>query len=297
MCPVSLSPDIYRKIRQIEIATRRLVDEAVAGEYHSVFKGRGIEYSEVRPYQAGDDIRTIDWNVTSRSGSLHVKKYVEERELTVLLLVDASRSTGFGSGTKSKEEVAAEIAAIIAFSAIRNNDRVGVVLFTGAVEKYIPPRKGTRHVLRLVREILAFQPARPDTSIGNALEFASRVLKKRSIVFLISDFFDAGYADALRVAARMHDLVGIAITDTGERSLPPLGWLRLADLESGQLRLVPAFWPPTRRRYQEAMDAHRRERQALLRKQRVDQVEILADASYEKPLQQFFRRRARRLRR
>lgn len=294
---MSLSPDIFRKIRQIEIATRRLVNEAVAGEYHSVFKGRGIEYDEVRPYQAGDDIRTIDWNVTSRSGSLHVKKYVEERELTVLLLVDASRSTGFGSGVKSKEEVAAEIAAIIAFSAIRNNDRVGAALFTGVVEKYVPPRKGTRHVLRLVREILAFQPAHPDTNIGSALEFAARVLKKRSIVFLISDFFDTGYADALRVAARTHDLVGIAITDTGERSLPPLGWLRLADLESGRMQLVPAFWPPVRQRYQEALDAQRRERQALLRKQRVDQVEILADASYEKPLLQFFRRRARRLRR
>ncbi len=294
---MSLSPDIFRKIRQIEIATRRLVNEAVAGEYHSVFKGRGIEYDEVRPYQAGDDIRTIDWNVTSRSGSLHVKKYVEERELTVLLLVDASRSTGFGSGVKSKEEVAAEIAAIIAFSAIRNNDRVGAALFTGVVEKYVPPRKGTRHVLRLVREILAFRPAHPDTNIGSALEFAARVLKKRSIVFLISDFFDTGYADALRVAARTHDLVGIAITDTGERSLPPLGWLRLADLESGRMQLVPAFWPPVRQRYQEALDAQRRERQALLRKQRVDQVEILADASYEKPLLQFFRRRARRLRR
>ncbi len=294
---MSVSPDIFRKIRQIEIATRRLVNEAVAGEYHSVFKGRGIEYDEVRPYQAGDDIRTIDWNVTSRSGSLHVKKYVEERELTVLLLVDASRSTGFGSGVKSKEEVAAEIAAIIAFSAIRNNDRVGAALFTGVVEKYVPPRKGTRHVLRLVREILAFQPARSDTNIGSALEFAARVLKKRSIVFLLSDFFDTGYADALRVAARTHDLVGIAITDTGERSLSPLGWLRLADLESGRMQLVPAFWPPTRRRYQEALAAQRQERQVLLRKQRVDHVEILADASYEKPLLQFFRRRARRLRR
>ncbi len=294
---MSLSPDIFRKIRQIEIATRRLVDEAVAGEYHSVFKGRGIEYDEVRLYQPGDDVRTIDWNVTSRSGSLHVKQYVEERELTVLLLVDASRSTGYGSQFKSKEEVAAEIAAIIAFSAIRNNDRVGAALFTGAVEKYIPPRKGARHVLRLVREILAFQPARRDTSIGGALEFAARVLKKRSIVFLISDFFDAGYADALRVAARKHDLVGVAISDSGEHTLPRLGWIRLADLESGRMRLVPAFWPPTRRRYQEALATHRHGRQALLRKHRVDQVEILADESYEKPLLQFFRRRARRLRR
>jgi uncharacterized protein (DUF58 family) len=294
---MGLSPDIFRKIRQIEIATRRLVDEAVAGEYHSVFKGRGIEYDEVRPYQPGDDVRTIDWNVTSRSGSLHVKKYVEERELTVLLLVDASRSTGFGSRTKSKEEVAAEIAAIIAFAAIRNNDRVGVALFTGAVEKYIPPRKGARHVLRLVREILAFQPERPDTRIGNALEFAVRVLKKRSIVFVISDFFDAGYADALRVAARKHDVVGVAINDTGEWTLPPVGWVRLADLESGRMQLVPTFWPATRRRYQATLDAIRRERQALLRKHRVDQVEIPADAPYEKPLLQFFQRRARRLRR
>jgi len=289
--------ELFRKIRQIEITTRRLVNEAMAGEYHSVFKGRGIEYDEVRPYQPGDDVRTIDWNVTSRSGSLHVKKYVEERELTALLLVDASRSTGFGAGAKSKDEVAAEIAAILAFSAIRNNDRVGAALFTGVVEKYIPPRKGSRHVLRLVREILAFRPGRGDTSLGGALEFAVRVLKKRSILFLVSDFFDPAYEDALRIAARKHDVVAISINDSGEWDLPAAGWVRFEDLETGRRALVPTFLPGVRRRHQARMEELRQRRRSLMQKHRVDHLELRADQSYEKQLLQFFRMRAERARR
>ena len=292
-----LKKELVRKIREIEITTRRLVDEAVAGEYHSVFKGRGIEYDEVRPYQPGDDVRTIDWNVTSRSGTLHVKKYVEERELTVVLLVDASRSTAFGSGLQRKSEVAAEIAAILAFSAIRNNDRVGAALFTGEVERYIPPRKGSRHVLRLVREVLAFEPRRADTSVGGALEFAVRVLKKRSILFVISDFFDEAYEDALRIAARKHDVVAIAINDRGEWELPASSWVRLEDAESGRPVLAPLFLPGPRRRFQTRMAELRRRRKALFQRHRVDHIELQADAPYDKPLRQFFRMRAQRYRR
>ena len=292
-----LKKELVRKIREIEITTRRLVDEAVAGEYHSVFKGRGIEYDEVRPYQPGDDIRTIDWNVTSRSGTLHVKKYVEERELTVVLLVDASRSTAFGSAAQRKSEVAAEIAAILAFSAIRNNDRVGAALFTGEVERYIPPRKGSRHVLRLVREVLAFEPHRQDTSVGGALEFAVRVLKKRSILFVISDFFDEAYEDALRIAARKHDVVAIAINDRGEWELPASNWVRLEDAESGRPVLAPLFLPGPRRRFQDRMAELRRRRKALFQRHRVDHIELQADAPYDKPLRQFFRMRAQRYRR
>jgi len=292
-----LTPDLFRKIRKIEITTGRLVDEAMAGEYHSVFKGQGIEYEEVRPYQPGDDIRTIDWNVSSRFGHLHVKKYVEERELTVILLVDMSRSTLFGSGFKSKEEVAAEIAAILAFSAIRNNDRVGSILFTGEVEKYIPPRKGSRHVLRLVREILAFDPDRKDTCLRAALEFTVRVLKKHSILFIISDFFDDGYEDALRIAARKHDVVAVSTNDRGEWRLPRTGWIRFEDNETGKTVLLPSFMPGTRKRYLENMELFRNKKKVFFQKHKVDHVEILADEPYDKPLIKFFQMRAKRLRR
>lgn len=292
-----LTKELFHKIRQIEITTSRLVDEALAGEYHSVFKGQGMEYEEVRPYQPGDDVRTIDWNVSSRTGALHIKKYKEERELTVMLLVDASRSTMFGSGDKSKEEVAAEIAALLSFSAIRNNDRVGALLFTGRVEKYIPPRKGVRHVLRLVREVLAFEPERRDTSLAVALEFAGRVLKKRSILFLVSDFFDEGYTDALRIVARRHDVVAVSINDRGEWDLPAAGWVRFADAESGRPALLPTFLPGVRQAHQARMEQLRQRRKQIFQKHRVDHLELWADAPYDKTLVQFFRMRARRARR
>lgn len=288
--------ELFRKIRQIEITTGRLVDEALAGEYHSVFKGQGMEYDEVRPYQPGDDIRTIDWNVTSRSGTIHVKKYVEERELTVLLLVDCSRSTRFGTGSKSKEEVAAEIAAILAFSAIRNNDRVGAVLFTGEVEKYIPPRKGSRHVLRLVREILAYEPRRRDTSLQAALEFIVRIMKKRCIVFMISDFFDAGFEQSLRLAARKHDVVAVSTNDRGEMDLPRSAWVQYEDMETGRVAWLPTFIPMVRNRFLARMASFREQRSDTFNRHKVDQVEIFADEPYDKPLIRFFQRRARRQR-
>ena len=215
----------------------------------------------------------------------------------MVLLVDASRSTAFGSGLQRKSEVAAEIAAILAFSAIRNNDRVGAALFTGEVERYIPPRKGSRHVLRLVREVLAFEPRRADTSVGGALEFAVRVLKKRSILFVISDFFDEAYEDALRIAARKHDVVAIAINDRGEWELPASSWVRLEDAESGRPVLTPLFLPGPRRRFQDRMAELRRRRKALFQRHRVDHIELQADTPYDKPLRQFFRMRAQRYRR
>ncbi|MBN2429974.1 MAG: DUF58 domain-containing protein [Acidobacteria bacterium] len=288
--------ELFRKVRQIEITTGRLVDDALAGEYHSVFKGQGMEYEEVRPYQPGDDIRTIDWNVTSRSGTLHVKKYVEERELTVILLVDCSRSTRFGTGMKSKAEVAAEIAAILAFSAIRNNDRVGAVLFTGEVEKYIPPRKGTRHVLRLVREILAYDARRRDTDLRGALEFIVRVMKKRCIVFMISDFFDADFEQTLRLTARKHDIVAVSTNDRGEMNLPRSAWVQFEDMETGKVSWMPTFVPRVRARYREKMMSFRQQRTALFHRHKVDHVEIFADEPYDKPLIKFFQRRAQRQR-
>lgn len=286
--------ELERKIRHIEISTRRLVDAAVGGEYRSVFRGRGIEYDSVRPYLPGDDVRTIDWNVTSRAGDLFVKQYVEERELTVLLVVDVSASLRYGSCEKSKEEVAAEIAAIVAFSAIRNNDRVGALLFSDRVERFVPPRKGIRHVQRMVKEILDFRPEGKGTDLGSALTFAGRMLKKRGIVFVLSDFYGNGWEAALRPLARRHDLVAVVLGDEGERELPRAGWVHMADGETGDTFLVPTHWPSVRKAYRKALEEQKQARSGILSRYRVDQVEILADADYEKPLHAFFRARARR---
>jgi len=273
------------------------VEEAIAGEYHSVFKGQGIEYEEVRPYQAGDDVRTIDWNVTSRVGSLHVKKYVEERELTVFILVDVSKSTRYGSVQKSKDEIEAEIAAVLAFSAIKNNDRVGAILFTDEVELYIAPRKGSRHVLRLVREILAFEPKGKKTSLKNALEFLLRVLKKSGVVFIISDFFDDGYESVLKVASFKYDIVALSVNDSKELTLPRGRWIYFEDWESGQIKLVPTFLSPVKDEYEERIKHFLQKRDALFRSLGIDFVNLYADSPYEKELVRFFKRRVKRVRR
>lgn len=292
-----VNKELLKTIRRIEIHTNRLVDAALAGDYHSVFKGQGMEYEEVRQYQPGDDVRSIDWNVSSRSGILHIKKYREERELTAVVLVDGSASSRFGTGEKAKEEVAAEITAILAFAAIRNNDRVGAILFTGAVEKYIPPRKGQRHVLRLVREVLGFEPAGRTTSIAAALEYATRVLKKRSILFIISDFFDTGYTDALRLAARKHEVVAVSLADRGDAGLPRGGWVRLRDPEDGRTVLLPAFLPGVRKRHRQQLEEAARLREGLFRKYGIDHVQLPADTAYDGALVRFFRQRAGRVRR
>jgi uncharacterized protein (DUF58 family) len=290
-----LPADLLKKVRRIEIRTSRLVNESLAGEYHSVFKGRGMEFSEVREYQFGDDIRSIDWNVTSRMGHPYVKKHVEERELTVLLLVDFSASGEFGTRRQFKREIEAEICAILAFSAIKNSDRVGLIAFTDRIETFLRPRKGKDHVLRVIREILYFRPRGRATDLGLALQFMYRTITKRAVVFVVSDFLVQGYEQPLRVAARKHDVIAITVTDPREETLPPVGLLDLEDAETGDRILVDASDRRTRARYQ-AWAAHRRaSREALFRANAIDCLELFTDRPYDAPLLRFFHRRARRM--
>ena len=290
-----LPADLLKKVRRIEIRTNRLVNESLAGEYHSVFKGRGMEFSEVREYQFGDDIRSIDWNVTSRMGHPYVKKHVEERELTVLLLVDFSASGEFGTRRQFKREIEAEICAILAFSAIKNSDRVGLIAFTDRIETFLRPRKGKDHVLRVIREILYFRPRGRATDLGMALQFMYRTITKRAVVFVVSDFLVQGYEQPLRVAARKHDVIAITVTDPREESLPPVGLLDLEDAETGERILVDASDRRTRARYQ-AWAGHRRAaREALFRSNAIDCLELFTDRPYDAPLLRFFHRRARRM--
>ena len=289
--------EVMRAIRRIEIRTRRLVNQGMGGEYHSVFKGRGMEFSEVREYLPGDDVRTIDWNVTSRTGSLHVKKYVEERELTVLLAVDVSRSGDFGSTPRSKLETAAEVAAVLAFSAVRNHDRVGLVLFTDEVEVHVPPAKGPEHVLRVVREVLCHEPKGHGTSIRTALESVTRSLKKRSIVFLVSDFIDEGWEFALKVAARKHDVVAAVVVDPRESTLPDVGLVEVLDAETGRRRMVDTSSRRVRETHARAFAERAAKRDQLLRRMGVDSFEVRTDLPYDVPIMKFFRARERRARR
>src|SRR3989441_5542851 len=260
-----LPADILKKVRRIEIRTNRLVNESLAGEYHSVFKGRGMEFSEVREYQFGDDIRSIDWNVTSRMGHPYVKKHVEERELTVILLVDFSASGDFGTRRRFKREIEAEICAILAFSAIKNNDRVGLIAFTDRVETFLRPRKGKDHVLRVIREVLYFRPLGRGTDIGQALQYLYRTITKRSVVFLISDFLGDGFARPLRVAARKHDVIAITVTDPREEELPPIGLVDLEDAETGERVLVDSSDRRTRASFRRWAAERRGTREALFR--------------------------------
>jgi len=290
------SQEILKKVRRIEIRTNRLVNESLAGEYHSVFKGRGMEFDEVREYIPGDDIRTIDWNVTSRMGHPYVKKFVEERELTVMLLVDASASGDFGTVGSTKRDVAAEVCALLAFSAIRNSDRVGLLVFTDREERYVPPRKGRNHVLRVIREVLTFEPVGRRTDLTLALESLSRGIRRRSVAFVVSDFLDSGFEQALRIANRKHDLIAVSLSDPREMELPPVGILELEDSETGRTLLVDTWDRAVRARY--AAEARQRveERRRLFRQNKVDSVELTTGLSYDVPLVRFFRDRARRLR-
>ncbi len=290
-----LPAEILRKVRRIEIRTNRLVNESLAGEYHSVFKGRGMEFSEVREYQFGDDIRTIDWNVTSRMGHPYVKRYVEERELTVILLVDFSASGEFGSHRQFKREIAAEICALLAFSAIKNNDRVGLIAFTDRIETFLRPRKGKDHVLRVIREVLYFRPQGRRTDIGMALQTLSRTITKRSVVFLVSDFLGERYEQPLRVVARKHDLIAITMTDPREEDLPPLGLVNLEDAETGERLVVDTSDRKTRRYLKEWARARRAKRESLFRSVGVDALELFTDRPYDVPLVRFFHRRAKRV--
>ncbi len=286
--------DVLKKIRQIEIRTTHMVSDLFAGQYHSVFKGQGMEFQEVREYQAGDDIRTIDWNVTARMGHPFIKKFVEERELTVMLLVDISRSNQFGSVTQIKRDLAAELAAVLAFAATRNNDRVGLILFTDEAEHFIPPRKGTRHVLRVIRDVLYMPPKRHGTSITAALQFLNRISTRKTVTFLVSDFIDQGFAPALAVSAKRHDLIAVSIRDPRERQLVPAGVVEWEDAESGRRLLLDTSDRATRIAFEEQAARRDAGLRDLFRKNGVDMVELTTGQPYARELVRFFRQRERR---
>jgi uncharacterized protein (DUF58 family) len=289
-----LTSEQLKAVRRIQIRTSHLVSDLFAGQYQSVFKGRGMEFAEVRHYLPGDDVRTIDWNVTARSGSPHVKRYAEERELTVMLLVDASASTRFGTVKQLKSEAAAELAAVFAFSAITNNDKVGLVVFTEDVELSISPKKGTRHVLRVIRDVLSFTPRGRRTRIAAALEHLSHVSKRRCVTFVISDFLDPSAQLALKIANRRHDVIAVVLDDPREMSLPDVGLVELEDAESGERCLVDTGDERLRRAFEEQGAAARRERDRMLRSVDVDAIVIRTDRPYTEALLRFFRMRERR---
>ncbi len=287
--------DLIKKLRKLEITTRRVVNETLAGEYHSVFKGRGMTFEEVRPYQAGDDIRTIDWNVTARMNDAYVKIYAEERELTVMLLVDLSASQEFGSRDKTKGEIAAEIAAMLAFSAITNNDRVGLLLFTDRVERFVPPKKGRKHVMRLITEILNARPQGTRTDLNAGLQRLTHVVKRKCVTFLVSDFIADGYEQSLRIAARRHDVVPIVLRDPLEEALPSTGLTLVEDPETGERVRIDFGSAHVRETFARVVAARRDERTRMFRKHSMDFVELRAGESYVKSLVTFFHARAHRL--
>jgi uncharacterized protein (DUF58 family) len=289
-----ITEEILKKVRRIEIISRKSSKELFAGEYHSAFKGRGMEFSEVREYLPGDDIRFIDWNVSSRMGKLYVKQFVEERELTVILAIDLSASLSFLSQTKSKKEIIAEISAIIAFTANLNNDKVGLLIFTDKIERFIPPKKGKTHLLRIIREILTFEPEGKATSIDNGLVYLNKVLKKKAIVFLLSDFIDSGFTQSLKITARKHDLIAIRISDMREKQLPAEGMFILKDHETGEEFLVDFSSSQTREVFLEDLNKNEKKLLEIFKKYGVDFIHIEDEINYEKPLFDFFLERKRK---
>jgi uncharacterized protein (DUF58 family) len=285
--------ELLKKIRKIEIYTSRLVNNQLAGQYHSVFKGRGMAFSEVRQYVAGDDVRAIDWNVSARMNEPYVKLFTEERDRTVNLLIDMSASGLFGSHIQAKREVAAEIAALVAFSAIQNDDRVGLVVFTDKVELYVPPKKGKKHVLRVVREILTFQPQSPYTNLGVGLEYLGKVGRRKSVAFLVSDFLAQGWERPLMMANRRHDVVPVVITDPMEEALPRVGLVTFEDVESGEVAEFDTSGPEGEL-FREYVARQRMLREQSLRRLKMDFVNVRTDRPYVDALVQFFRARAKR---
>lgn len=287
--------ELLRKVRRIQVRTDRMVNDVVVGEYRSVFKGRGMEFEEVREYIPGDDIRTIDWNVTARTSTAHVKRYVEEREMTAILLVDMSLSGRFGSTDRLKIDLATEISAVLAFSAIKNNDKIGLLLFTDHVEMYIPAKKGKTHVLRVIRELLHFRPVAGGTDVAGALEFLNKVLKRKAVVFLVSDFIDKDFERDLALTKSRHDLIPVRISDPRETTLPDVGLIELEDAETGERVIVDT----RRRRIRDAFARTGREQTenltGLLRSMGMDALEVSTDRPYMKDLLGFFRRRERRM--
>jgi uncharacterized protein (DUF58 family) len=284
-----------KKIRQIELRTVRLVEDLMAGQYHSVFKGRGMDFDEVREYQPGDEVRRIDWNVTARTGVAHIKKYIEEREMTVMILVDASASGHTGSTHQSKRELAAELAAVFAFSAIRNNDKVGALLFTDGAEKYIRPGKGRLHVLRLISDVLTYKPTSRGTNLTTALQHINRALRRRAVVFVISDFMDEGFDRALKITSQKHDVIAVPIMDASERELPKLGWVAFEDAETGDVLEFNTSDPKAREVFEKLADERIGQLRRLFRRSGLDTIEAETDRPYLRTLMQFFETRYRRL--
>ncbi|HEY0947326.1 MAG TPA: DUF58 domain-containing protein [Opitutaceae bacterium] len=285
--------EYLRKIRRIELRTSRLAQETLSGAYHSVFKGRGLDFEEVREYQPGDEVRTIDWNVTARTGRAHVRRYREERELSLVIVLDVSASGSLGSGAQTKRELAAEVASVLAFSALKNNDRVGLVLFSDHVELFVPPRKGRAHVFRIIREILFFSPNKRATSLAAALSFVNQVFPRRAVVAVISDFLDDTFERALKIASVRHDLIALLVYDARERQLPDVGWVCMEDAESGEILEVNT----SNARVRATFEHRARERSERLRKTlqrtKTDFVEIATSSAYHLTLRSFFERRAR----
>ncbi len=286
--------ELIKKIRHIQIRTSHMVNDVLAGQYHSVFKGQGMEFEEVREYVPGDDIRMIDWNVTARTGEPHVKLLVEERELTVMLLVDASGSGRFGSVEQFKNELAAELCAVLAFSAIKNNDKVGLIIFTDEVELYVRPDKGRRHVLRVIREVLYFEPKGHGTDIAEALHFLNGVTKRRAVAFLVSDFMDPDHEVPLRIASKRHDIIAVSVTDPREEELPEVGLINVRDAESGREVLVDTGDRGVREAYADEARERARERDEIFRRTRVDAIHVRTDRPYVDEIYRFFRMRERR---
>jgi uncharacterized protein (DUF58 family) len=288
------SAEIFKKVRQIEIKTRGLSNQIFSGQYHSVFKGRGMAFSEVREYQYGDDIRSIDWNVTARFNHPYVKIFDEERELTVMLLIDVSGSNRFGSRSRLKQEMITEIAAVLAFSAIQNNDKVGVIFFSDQVEKFIPPKKGTSHILRIIRELIDFRPVHQQTRISEAAKYFTNVIKKRCTAFLLSDFYDKDFGDALKITNKKHDLIALQIYDERETELPAVGLIRVLDEETGEMMWVDSGSAGVRDHYHKWYADHQAYLDDLFRRSGIDAVKIRTDQDYVKPLTMLFRKRESR---
>lgn len=289
-----LTKELLKQVKQIEIRTRGIVNDVFSGEYHSVFKGRGMEFAEVREYQIGDDVRSIDWNVSARFGHPFIKVFEEERELTVMLLVDLSGSLSFGSIDKTKQQIAAELSAILAFSALKNNDKVGLILFTDRIEKFISPKKGKSHALRIVREVLSFEPQGNKTNIRSALEYFNHTIKKKAIVFLISDFYDLGYEKILRVVGKKHDLIGIVLSDPREKEISGSGLIKFRDAETGEIRYIDTDSKDFQLHFRETQKRFDSYRKQLFISSRLDSINIQSGGSYIKPLVDFFRLREKR---
>ncbi|MDQ7817176.1 MAG: DUF58 domain-containing protein [Melioribacteraceae bacterium] len=289
-----LTKELLKQVKQIEIRTRGIVNEVFSGEYHSVFKGRGMEFSEVREYMVGDDVRSIDWNVSARFGHPFIKIFEEERELTVMLLVDLSGSLVFGSVDKTKQQIAAELSAILALSALKNNDKVGLILFTDQIEKFIPPKKGKSHSLRIIREVLSFEPQGNRTNLRSALEYFNHTIKKKAIVFLISDFFDIGYEKILRIVGKKHDLIGIVLSDPREKEIISQGLIKFRDAETGEIRYVDTGSKDFQITFRETQSRFNNYRRQLFLTSRLDSINIQTGGSYIKPLVDFFKMREKR---